>query len=376
MDENAKDLKYLPRDGQKKRCPLSHPNHPHTLSPRASQTTKSNCLVCGKHKHHIGPGFHYHCTICDVDFHSSCFDLPRKITHPFHLQHPLFLTSGNHENIIDGSNEGSKAVTVINSNLSTTDPGKSGWSSIYDNCTWCGNYIPSSLPNTRSTFFYLCSICSFCLDTSCARSNPPLTIENPKCHHHSLVFFPRPLSVPCDACGLVDRSEPSYSCFQCNYIVHHICVDLPRVIKITRHPQHRLSYSPHLLPPPSSLCRVCYKTVDVKYGQYSCKDEDCSYILHSKCATHVMVWDGKELEWEPEEADVIEDIAPFKKVGDGLIQHFGHEHELKLEKYDSVRDAKKLCQACVLPIFLHDFYNCVQCDYFLHIVCAGLPVGT
>nr|VDC85651.1 unnamed protein product [Brassica rapa] len=111
---------------------------------------------------------------------------------------------------------------------------------------------------------------------------------------------------------------------------------------------------------------------DIKYGQYSCKDEDCSYILHSKCATHVMVWDGKELEWEPEEV-VTEDIAPFKNVGDGLIEHFGHEHHLKLEKYDSIRDAKKQCQACVLPIVLHDFYNCIQCDYFLHIVCAGLP---
>uniref|UniRef100_M4E4E5 TIR domain-containing protein n=1 Tax=Brassica campestris TaxID=3711 RepID=M4E4E5_BRACM len=117
---------------------------------------------------------------------------------------------------------------------------------------------------------------------------------------------------------------------------------------------------------------ICYKTVDIKYGQYSCKDEDCSYILHSKCATHVMVWDGKELEWEPEEV-VTEDIAPFKNVGDGLIEHFGHEHHLKLEKYDSIRDAKKQCQACVLPIVLHDFYNCIQCDYFLHSVCAGLP---
>ncbi|KAG5408643.1 hypothetical protein IGI04_004962 [Brassica rapa subsp. trilocularis] len=280
-----------------------------------------------------------------------------------------------HENIFDGSNiitdEIGSGDAILNPIFSTLDPGKSAWGSIYDNCTWCGNYIPSSLPNPSSTVFYRCSICNFCLDTSCARNNPPLTIENPKGHHHSLVFFPRPLLLPCDACGLVDRSAPSYACFQCNYMVHQLCVDLPRVIKITRH-SHRLSYSPYLLPPPNSLCRICYKTVDIKYGQYSCKDEDCSYILHSKCATHVMVWDGKELEWEPEEV-VTEDIAPFKNVGDELIEHFGHEHHLKLEKYDSIRDAKKQCQACVLPIVLHDFYNCIQCDYFLHIVCAGLP---
>ncbi|CAN6993160.1 unnamed protein product [Brassica oleracea var. botrytis] len=288
---------------------------------------------------------------------------------------PSAMWISTHENIFDGSNiitdEIGSGDATLNTIFSTLDPGKSAWGSIYDNCTWCGNYIPSSSPHPSSTVFYRCSICNFCLDTSCAQNNPPLTIENPKGHHHSLVFFPRPLLLPCDACGLVDRSGPSYACFQCNYMVHQLCVDLPRVIKITRHPR-RLSYSPYLLPPPNSLCRICYKTVDIKYGQYSCKDEDCSYILHSKCATHVMVWDGKELEWEPEEV-VTEDIAPFKNVGDGLIEHFGHEHHLKLEKYDSIRDAKKQCQACVLPIVLHDFYNCIQCDYFLHIVCAGLP---
>ncbi|ESQ41792.1 hypothetical protein EUTSA_v10015310mg [Eutrema salsugineum] len=351
MVEKTEDFKYLTPNGYKQRCPLSHPTQPHTLSPRASRTPESNCFICGKQKDITDPGYHYHCTTCDVCFHSHCFEQqPRKITHPFHLQHPLLLTFGKHGDIIDGSNiltdqDSSKAVAV-NSNFSTSShPGKSGLRSLYDNCTWCGKYIPSSLSGPRCTVFYRCSICSFCLDTSCAKTNPPLTIENPKCHHHPLVFFPRPLLVPCDACGLVDRSESSYACFQCNYMVHQYCVDLPRVIKITRHP-HRLSYSPYLLPPPNSLCRICYKTVDVKYGQYSCKNEDCSYVLHSKCATHVMVWDGKELEWTPEEADVVEDIPPFKKVGDGLIEHFGHEHHhLKLEKYISVRDAKKLCQA-------------------------------
>lgn len=152
-------------------------------------------------------------------------------------------------------------------------------------------------------------------------------------------------------------------------MVHQHCVDLPRVI--TRHP-HRLSYSPYLSPP-NPLCRVCYKIVDIKYGHYSCKKEDCAYVLHSKCATHIMVWDGKELEWESEELEDIEDVAPFKKVGDGLIDHFSHGHHLKLEKYDSVRDARKQCEACVLPIHSHDFYNCMQCDFFLHLVCASLP---
>ncbi|KAH0937133.1 hypothetical protein HID58_004594 [Brassica napus] len=201
-------FKYLPIDGYKKRCPLSHPTHPHLLSPLANQNPKSICFVCGKQKHYTDPGFHYHCTIC------------------------------HHENIFDGSN-------IITDEIGSGD----------------------------------------------AILNPIFSTLDP---------------------------------------------------------------------------------VDIKYGQYSCKDEDCSYILHSKCATHVMVWDGKELEWEPEEV-VTEDIAPFKNVGDGLIEHFGHEHHLKLEKYDSIRDAKKQCQACVLPI-----YKCYEKDCKIHwfkidVTCCLVP---
>ncbi|KAF8049345.1 hypothetical protein N665_2233s0004 [Sinapis alba] len=178
----------------------------------------------------------------------------------------------------------------------------------------------------------------FCLDLPCAERLPPLTVANPKGHHHSLLFLPRPLLVPCDACGLVDVREPSYACFQCNYMAHQSCIDLPRVIKITRHP-HRLHYIPYRSPL-SFSCRICYKDVDIKYGQYSCNQEDCSYVVHSRCAMHVNVWDGTDLEWQPEDSNE-EDIASFKNLGNGVIDHFGHEHLLELKKHDGVGDTDK-----------------------------------
>lgn len=155
-------------------------------------------------------------------------------------------------------------------------------------------------------------------------------------------------------------------------MVHESCINLPRVIKITRH-QHRLSHTPYL-PPANWSCRVYYKNVDIKYGQYSCSHEVCSYVAHSKCATHKQVWDGRELEWEPEEPDDSEDIAPFKKIDVGLIKHVCHDHHLRLEKHYKIgRDLDKICQACVLPIDSNDFYDCVQCEFSLHEVCANLP---
>lgn len=310
-------------------------------------------------------------------FHSGCHKFPRKVTHPYHLHHPLTFTFRNYETgvISDGNIDESFWNRVLSEastyESNTSDPKKFGSvqasrsqsNTAFDKCTWCGEKI-------QGNWFYRCSICNFCLDLSCFQNSLLLNVANPKSHHHSLVFYPRPLLTPCDACGLVNILEPSYACFQCNYMVHRSCIDLPRVIKITRH-QHRLFHTPYLQPI-TSPCLVCYKTLDVKYGLYSCNHEDCSYVVHSKCATHENVWDGKELEWEPEEPDETEDIPPFTKVGTDLIKHFSHKHLLKLDKYDGGRDAEKQCQACILPVNSHNFYNCIQCNFSLQKVCAGL----
>ncbi|KAJ4898270.1 Cysteine/Histidine-rich C1 domain family protein [Raphanus sativus] len=350
-------------------CPLSLLTLPHPLFLKHGRNTNSCCFSCGSRKPFFrGCLIYYYCTTCDVEFHCGCHEFPRKLRHPYHPQHPLTFTFRNYENgIISDGNIDEDFCRENLSDSRTSDPKKllsvPQSNLVVDKCTWCAKDI-------EGNWFYRCSICNFSLDLSCFRNFPLQTVENPKNHHHSLVFYPRPLLTPCDGCGLVDVLEPSYACFQCNYMVHQSCIDLPRVIKITRH-QHRLFQTPYIAAV-TSPCRICYKTIDIKYGQYSCKHEDCSYFAHSTCATHKNVWDGKELEWEPEKSDESGDIMPFKKVGANLIKHFSHEHLLKLEKYDVARDGDKQCHACVLPINPHDFYNCVQCDFFLHEVCAGL----
>ncbi|XP_033148281.1 uncharacterized protein LOC103870383 [Brassica rapa] len=333
-DDNEEEIEVL----CKVICPRSHPDHPHTLSFRTGKAI--TCYSCGNQS-----GVYYYCTTCDVRFKKDCPFHSNKIRHPYHLQHPLTYIRLNTE-------------SEINNTIQTQSP------FIFDACSWCGN--------KPDIWVYSCYICSFCLCVPCSKNTPPLTIANPKSHHHPLLFLPRPLLVPCDACGLVRASEASYTCFQCNYMVHESCMSLPRVIKLTRH-SHRLSFTPFL--PPSVLsCGVCYRAVDVRFGQYSCDHEDCFYVVHSKCATHDEVWDGRELEWEPESQEEAEDdVASFKKVGGDLIKYFSHDHHLKLENYDGVRDAKKQCEACILPIDPRCFYSCTQCDYSLHEVCAGLP---
>ncbi|CAA7016713.1 unnamed protein product [Microthlaspi erraticum] len=345
------------------RCLVSDPGKPHNLSRRAGYKIKHDCFVCGEnsvvdenrlveeYREYEEKGYferrpfleafernryHYYCAKCDLEFHSECIKFPSKMIHPYHPQHPLTFTFLNYEKGIMADTSFREFYHVLASfemdlaeYLKRIRP-KSNI--MFDKCTWCRNHL--------GEWFYRCSICNFSLDFHCAQKFPPLTIQNPKSHHHSLTLFPRPLSFPCDACGLINVLEPSYACYQCSYVVHKICIDLPRVIKITRHP-HRLSYAPYL-PTKVSSCRVCYKNMDIKYGHYSCNHEDCSYVVHSKCATHENIWDGREFEWEPE-SNQTEDIPPFIEVGKDMIEHFCHAHHiLRLEK--SV-DSEKQCHA-------------------------------
>lgn len=46
---------------------------------------------------------------------------------------------------------------------------------------------------------------------------------------------------------------------------------------------------------------------------------------------------GENSNGKPEDFDETEDVAPFEKVGDGLIKYFCHEYHVKLDKYPSYR---------------------------------------
>ncbi|ESQ46148.1 hypothetical protein EUTSA_v10000551mg [Eutrema salsugineum] len=299
----------------------------------------SGCFSCKGNYLEADRQYKY-CPTCKLEYHFECYKYAPEIRHPFHLSHPL------------------------NSNL---DDGVSISEGSYGKCNCCRKRL--------SEVYYHCSICDYSINATCARHAITLTMANLKRHEHALNLFPGRLPLPCNACGLsLDKiKDHAYTCFPCSYMVHRKCIDLPRVIKITRH-AHRLSYSSSL-PSGEFLCGVCRQTVDVSYGQYSCS-KGCHYAVHSKCATRKDVWDGKDLEGVPEEPDEV--IEPFEQIDEETIQHFTHEHYLKLQRDDCPRDQDyKFCQACNLAITNSDgFYSCssMQCDFILHETCASLPI--
>ncbi|KAL9859186.1 putative chromatin regulator PHD family [Arabidopsis thaliana] len=184
----------------------------------------------------------------------------------------------------------------------------------------------------------------------CVDKPPVLFMDCPKWHEHTLALFPRKASLTCDLCALTHSNCPFYICPQCDFVAHQSCISLPHW-----------------------SCGVCRRKIDNDYGSYSCKKDGCFYVAHSKCAIQKNVWDGKELEGEPEEIEE-EELAPFVKISDGVIQHFLHQqHYLKFDE-NTCKDysENRQCQACIMPIYYGKFYSCMQCEFILHETYAKL----
>ncbi|CAH8328136.1 unnamed protein product [Eruca vesicaria subsp. sativa] len=277
----------------------------------------------------------YFCDKCEVSYHKECVESYPQITSVFHPKHSLQL-------VYD----------------------RLGKKNIY--CSYCD----ASGEDNRVMLYYYCFTCEFGLDPVCAQT-PLSLLYNPSRHEHDLTIFPRKVDLTCDLCGVFGSKSLLCVCLQCDFIIHTSCISLPFVIKISRH-DHRLSFTYSLLGIFS--CGVCRQKVDGNYGKYSCM-KDCTYVVHSKCATRKDVWDGKELKGEPE--DEYENLNSFEVIGDGIIQHFSHSHHMMFETNTTniVYGEEKLCQACVLPFYGGGVYKCVKskCDFVLHEACANLP---
>ncbi|CAL9219024.1 unnamed protein product [Arabidopsis halleri] len=346
------------------RCCLSDLARPHTLD--EGHYDYSSCFTC-RGRISIDDRSNY-CHTCRLHFHKDCNLYPPEIRHPFHAQHPLKVTFSSDSSFSDLKQL--PALWKEESSDSETEPDASDVVSSSDptisdlRCKCCQRHLHKEV-------YYHCSICKFSLNLTCASDPPFLTIFNLKSHEHPLSVFPRRIPSPCDACGfsLESTNDFVYACLSCNFMVHMACIFLPRVIKITRH-LHRLSLSPSL---PSGLfsCGVCRLTIDVTYGQFSC-NKGCNYAVHSKCAIEERIWDGKDLDGVPEEPD--EDVEPFERIDHETIQHFSHEHSLRLNMGNRVCDEDSFCQACIIPILVSEsFYGCTQCSFLLHEACASFP---
>ncbi|CAH8370021.1 unnamed protein product [Eruca vesicaria subsp. sativa] len=238
-------------------------------------------------------------------------------------------------------------------------------------CIICEKWISS-----RSNYFY-CRVCNIFFHKECPsvlmESN--LTIDRPRSHEHKLTFIRKKNCFNCDACGKVGYNEMNmYTCLPCNFFIHRRCIYLPKVIKLTRH-SHRLLHT-FQVPDCTTTCRLCNEPFVYGCGGYICIDKTCDYKLHSYCATGEGMWDGKDVEGEPEEINYSEDVtfSSLQEIDGKTIRHFSHHHDLvSLCINGEEEEDERVCQACILPIDFGSFLGCKECDFALHDTCANLP---
>nr|XP_023883349.1 uncharacterized protein LOC111995662 [Quercus suber] len=334
---------------------FSHQEHPLLFDP----DNRYGRTCCGCQESIYGPG--YYCTECGFDeegwymyrHHKSCAELPVGLHHPLHPIHPLILFD---EKTHYPEEEEHKEKTK---------------------CQVCNE--------SRRQYTYRCYRCDFNLHATCA-SLPP-TIQSSQVHHHPLTPFWKWMSFTCDLCAKEVKGIPN-QCALCSYCIHNTCASLPRTLQLLYHwhPLHLIhsSLEVDLHQSDSRFCQLCVQKVNTNYGFYYCSR--CDFVAHLDCAAdysnreNINLQELKERENEDPKLDQSVDSAAYEvkniKVGeDGTkitteIQHFSHEHDLKLSDNEVLNIEK--CNGCVQAIF-PPFYTCINCNFFLHESCAKLP---
>ncbi|XP_059436029.1 uncharacterized protein LOC132168948 [Corylus avellana] len=356
---------------------LQHFFHHHPLAwtyYTAYGETDKECEGCGEGI----LGFSYSCQMCDFFLHKSCGEQPRKLKHPLHPKHPLILRESPDDENPDDESPCDESPDDENPDDESPDD-----ESLDDElCYFCNKYM-----DRFSGFAYKCSHCNVSLHLKCA--SIPFTLK-PEFHDHPLKLLRKSHSFTCDACGKQDEDMYSYVCtsLTCSFMVHQKCAALPLTLKHTSH-HHTLdlTHSSQLNQSHRQICRLCVKKVDTDRAYYCSK---CNFVAHLVCATREGETEEikKPLEStgilknEDSELDESIDSLPYAvkkmKIGEDKIEipveieHFSHQHDLKLT--EELLN-KEQCDGCMLPISTSpspQFYSCAQCRFFLHKSCAEL----
>ncbi|WOG90140.1 hypothetical protein DCAR_0209383 [Daucus carota subsp. sativus] len=361
---------------------ISHPEHLLELKEYDVIGENAMCYVCDKTV--IGTPT-YTCTSKSVGcqsfyLHKSCAELPPKINHNEHNQHPLTYQQCHTNHLCDICYFGIK-------------------------------------------FAYSCleANCDFNVCVSCASEERVFLHEGHK--GHTLTLLQRVALFVCDACG-EEAKDFSYICNICQFWIHKKCALSPFHISVLNYHHHPLTliYSiPFMHRYFERFCAICDKELHVNMWMYYC--HKCTYFVHMKCAASSDTEFINEIKSEDIhiEAELVqfplrgeESVFEFILTQCGKLQvevqgkgknnitisttpsdphvieeHWSHKiHPLELLQFavsenDDVDDRQMLiCDGCIQPITVSHpyYYACKQCSFFLHSFCATklpmeLPAG-
>ncbi|XP_010416938.1 PREDICTED: uncharacterized protein LOC104702726 isoform X2 [Camelina sativa] len=272
------------------------------------------CNICFKDE-----PVEFACDPCNFDLCKACSDLPLKMSHHLHPEHPLEFRIGEDDR---------KTKYMV--------------------CVGCGNM-------SSGTYYYECDKCEVYLDLGCALQKSITTGWEAKemlhYSHEHLLKRCRPGPDSKGSCLLCEQplsfTAICYGCVHCYMFFHERCLDLiPTEFQHPIHPIHPLKRLDYIQAfDGRKRCNACRrKFAGVPFGCL-----ECEFYLHLRCADALLR---------------------------GLL-YKSHEHRLVyVESTNRVVDDRIKCPCIICEetvIYNRFYYLCVICDLRCHTECLEIP---
>ncbi|XP_038723662.1 uncharacterized protein LOC120015350 [Tripterygium wilfordii] len=226
---------------------IDHCSHEHrlTLQVDVDCEVKNSRTYCDGCIQPISAPF-YRCEKCDFNLHKLCTELPPKIIHPLHQEHPLTLFLNP-----DG----------------------------FYHCFGCSRYCHG--------FMYSCGICpnSLKFDVRCALVNP--FKFNHDGHQHPLILtINYNTNADCGNCSACGTTHFLYflQCNLCPFSLDYRCATLPHTVKHKYDDKHPFELTYQAIDDGSDeyYCDICEEERSQHHWYYYCAK--CDHAAHPECA--------------------------------------------------------------------------------------------
>ncbi|VYS58661.1 unnamed protein product [Arabidopsis thaliana] len=314
--------------------------HEHTLAVFPSQDPQTCSLCAFKHSNLV----FYICPPCDFIVHQSCFSLPHVIRISRHLHCISFTHSFPKGDCICGV-----CRRKINNDYG-------GYHCIKNGCLYAVHSKCATQPNVWDGIEREGES-----EEEVEELEPFVTISDGIIQHFSHEHHHLTLDENtskdydenklCQACIMPIYFGNSYSCLQCDFILHEECAKLSRRLDHPIHPHQLTLVTDNPLRPVGysinsdrDICSAC-PSLCIAGFFYECSERNCDFRLHVQCAT----------------------------ISEPLL-HPSHMHPLFLT---SKPDEERKCSVCAEArgYYTKETFNCIEeeCDFALCFKCATLP---
>ncbi|OMO64210.1 DC1 domain-containing protein [Corchorus olitorius] len=327
------------------------------------------------------------CTSCDRVVHKNCISLPQKIKtrrHVHIISHTYFLPDKQPE-----TRECKICHDEVNTEYGSYYCSASGCNYIaHVKCATAGVIWEEAVEDQEEWPDKSLSLITDVIEKVTVGEEIIATEIKHAYHEHSLIMtFVGEVEQDCVCDGCMRSiSVPFYSCKECEFFLHRLCAELPRVKEHAIH-KHRLTLKKNFF----ACCVACNR---FHHGfRYICDEESCRFEIDIQCSLlsdslmhpshqHMLLLTDKykgncshcnnknRLLYRCKESCGF--ALGFECVTLPLTTRFKYDkHPLSLTYYDGSDPCQLYCDSCEEERHRKDwYYHCVKCDNSVHPICV------